>query len=123
MVSLCDASSEGCIEAEEELAVDDTRKKMKEKGSLRGWIERILPNYGTSNVASKSPRGSPSRFSREEGEKWDNCAGEIENYIQWLTLNSPAEEIEEEDGAFDLSPMEEDRDAKMVKFYIFLPLV
>lgn len=121
LVSLRDASSEGCIEGEEEFAVDDMRKKMKEKGSLRGWIERILPNYGASSVASNSPRGSPLGQLRKHSEKWENCVEEIENYLQWLSLNSPAKDIEEEDGALQLSPMEqtereEDRDSKMVNF-------
>lgn len=126
LVSLRDASSEGCIEAEEEFTVDDMRKKMKEKGSLRGWIERILPNYGTSSVASNSPRGSPLGQLRKDSEKWENCVEEIENYLQWLSLNSPAKDIEEEDGALQLSSMEqterEDRDSKMVNFYTFLSL-
>ncbi|XXG49135.1 hypothetical protein AAC387_Pa02g3401 [Persea americana] len=116
LVSLRDASSEGCIDAEE-FTVDDMRKKMKEKGSLRGWIERILPNYGTSSVVSNSPRGSPHGQLREDSEKWENCVEEIENYLQWLSLNSPAKDIEEEDGTLELSPMEqqerEDRDSKM----------
>lgn len=106
-VSLRDANDQGFMEVEEGAVVDDVKKKMKEKNSFRGWLEKILPNHSSNNMGSNSERGSPHSQSFSAQEKWENCVEEIENYIKWLNLNSTNEEIGEEHASLQLGSMDQ----------------
>ncbi|KAG9440218.1 hypothetical protein H6P81_020383 [Aristolochia fimbriata] len=84
-------------EYEEEEMAADLRRKMKEKGSFRGWLGRmLLPDTPTCNRDHFSQTPSSSSSSLEKSDSWDSNFEQIETYFQWLS--NSVEEIEEEDG-------------------------
>ncbi|XP_077217384.1 U-box domain-containing protein kinase family protein isoform X2 [Tasmannia lanceolata] len=117
LVLLREENNEGYIGNEEGAMVVDMRKKMKEKGSIRGWIiGRILPDSAAINVASSSERGndchegtsSMGRDTCDMKDKWNNCAEEIEAYFQLLSnSNSNEEDNGEEVGSLEHSPIDQ----------------
>ncbi|XP_058069356.1 LOW QUALITY PROTEIN: putative U-box domain-containing protein 50 [Magnolia sinica] len=103
LVRLREENEEGYLEDEEGVVIADMRKKMKEKSSSRGWLEKMLPDNVASYVVRKSPGQTSSTQTGDIDEKSEDFSEEIEIYLRSLTLNSNAGE---EDGTPPLSPEE-----------------
>lgn len=105
-------NDEGIMEDDQGVMV----AKMKEKASLKDWIEKIFTDPANSSKANSrsSPSSSISLDSLNSQTQWEANISEIETYFQQLSSS----DLDEDNQAQENSPMEsdmpEDTDSNMV---------
>lgn len=95
-------NDEGIMEDDQGVMV----AKMKEKASLKDWIEKIFTDPANSSKTSSrsSPSSSISLDSLNSQNQWEAKISEIETYFQQLSSS----DLDEDNQAQENSPMESD---------------
>ncbi|XP_068656538.1 putative U-box domain-containing protein 50 [Aristolochia californica] len=101
-------------EYELRVMVADLRRKMKEKGSFRGWLGRLLQDSPTCKKDNlcQAPSSSRSSSPPETSNRWDNHVEQIETYFLWL---SNSVEESEADGGCSESTQVDQTEAEAIK--------